>query len=51
MASYEAIKEHLLEDPQVKAAYDALQSEYDRIQAALDTEKGPTGKADGTCES
>lgn len=39
MASYKDFKKCLLEDPQVKAAYDALQPEFDRIQAAIDAEK------------
>ena len=39
MSSYSEFKMELLEDPEVKAAYDELQSEYDIIQAMVDARK------------
>ena len=47
MRSYEAYKEKVLKDnPEVKAEYDALQPEFDIIQAAID-EKNEQNPADG----
>ncbi len=39
MSSYRELKKELLADPEVKAAYDELQPEYDIIQAMIDTRK------------
>ena len=39
MSSYSEFKMELLEDPEVKAAYDELQPEYDIIQAMVDARK------------
>ena len=39
MSSDAEFKKELLEDPEVKAAYDELQPEYDIIQAMIDTRK------------
>ena len=36
MSSYERFKEKALKNPEVKAEYDALQPEYDIIQAMID---------------
>ncbi len=36
MSSYKNYKEKALQDPNVKAEYDALQPEYDIIQAMID---------------
>ncbi len=36
MSSYSKYKEKALQDPEVKAEYDALQPEYDIIQAMID---------------
>ena len=36
MSSYKAYKEKALQDPKVKAEYDALQTEYDIIQSLID---------------
>ncbi|MBR6294649.1 MAG: helix-turn-helix transcriptional regulator [Lachnospiraceae bacterium] len=36
MSSYRDYKEKALQDPEVKAEYDALQPEYDIIQAMID---------------
>lgn len=36
MSSYDKFKEQLLEDPEVKAEYDALEPEFDIIQAMID---------------
>lgn len=36
MSSYKAYKKKALKDPKVKAEYDALQPEYDIIQAMID---------------
>ena len=36
MSSYSIYKEKALQDPEVKAEYDALQPEYDIIQAMID---------------
>lgn len=36
MSSYNDYKKKALQDPDVKAEYDALQSEYDIIQAMID---------------
>ena len=36
MSSYKEYKEKALSNPDVKAAYDALQPEYDLIQAMID---------------
>lgn len=36
MSSYRAYKEKALQDPKVKAKYDALQAEYDIIQSLID---------------
>lgn len=36
MSSYQDYKRKVLEDPQIKAEYDALQPEYDIIQAMID---------------
>ena len=36
MTSYDKFKEQLLEDPQVKAEYDALEPKFDIIQAMID---------------
>lgn len=38
MAKYEDLKKEMLEDPEVKAAYDELSSEYERIQNMVDTQ-------------
>lgn len=39
MTSYDKFKAELLEDPQVKAEYDALEPEFDIIQAMIDARK------------
>ena len=39
MSSYKEYKEKALKDPAVKAEYDALQPEYDLIQAMIDARK------------
>lgn len=39
MTSYKEYKKKALGDPEVKAEYDALQPEYDIIQAMIDTRK------------
>ncbi len=39
MSSYSEFKMELLEDSEVKAAYDELQPEYDIIQAMVDARK------------
>lgn len=39
MTSYDKFKTELLEDPQVKAEYDALEPEFDIIQAMIDVRK------------
>ncbi len=39
MSSYADIKKELLTDPEVKAAYEELQPEYDIIQAMIDARK------------
>lgn len=39
MTSYNKFKAELLEDPQVKAEYDALEPEFDIIQAMIDVRK------------
>ena len=39
MSSYSEFKMELLEDPEVKAAYDELQPEYDIIQAMVNARK------------
>ena len=39
MSSYKKYKEKALKDPAVKAEYDALQPEYDLIQAMIDARK------------
>lgn len=39
MASYKEYKKKALSDPEVKAEYEALQPEYDIIQAMIDTRK------------
>ena len=39
MISYREYKEEALRDPKVKAEYDALQPEYDIIQAMIDARK------------
>lgn len=39
MANYNNFKKELLQDPRVKAEYDALGPEFDIIQAMLDTRK------------
>ena len=39
MSSYGEFKMELLENPEVKAAYDELQPEYDIIQAMVDARK------------
>ena len=36
MSSYKDYKKRALQNPEVKAEYDALQSEYDIIQAMID---------------
>ena len=36
MSSYKAYKQKALQNPEVKAEYDALQPEYDIIQAMID---------------
>ena len=36
MSSYKAYKQKVLQNPEVKAEYDALQPEYDIIQAMID---------------
>lgn len=36
MSSYRAYKEKTLQDPKVKAEYDAIQAEYDIIQSLID---------------
>lgn len=36
MSSYNDYKKKVLQDPDVKAEYDALQPEYDIIQAMID---------------
>ena len=47
MRSYEEYKEKVLKDnPEVKAEYDALQPEFDIIQATID-EKNEQNPADG----
>lgn len=38
MSSYNNLKEKALQDPAVKAEYDALQPEYDIIQAMIDAQ-------------
>lgn len=37
MANYNEYKEQLLKDPEFKAEYDALQSEYDKVNAMIET--------------
>ena len=46
MSSYKAYKQKALQNPEVKAEYDALQPEYDIIQAmiAVEGEKNMTQK-------
>ena len=39
MSSYTELKKKSLENPEVKAAYDELQPEYDIIQAMIDARK------------
>ncbi len=39
MSSYSEFKKELLTDPEVQAAYDELQPEYDIIQAMIDARK------------
>lgn len=39
MTNYDKFKAELLEDPQVKAEYDALEPEFDIIQAMIDARK------------
>lgn len=39
MSSYKEYKEKALKDPALKAEYDALQPEYDIIQAMIDARK------------
>lgn len=39
MTSYKDFKKQALKDPEVKAEYDALQPEYDIIQAMIDVRK------------
>ena len=39
MSSYAEFKKEMLADPEVKAAYDELQPEYDIIQAIIDARK------------
>lgn len=39
MSSYAELKKKALENPEVKAAYDALQPEYDIIQALIEARK------------
>lgn len=36
MSSYKDYKKHVLQNPDVKSEYDALQPEYDIIQAMID---------------
>ena len=36
MSNYKAYKQKALQNPEVKAEYDALQPEYDIIQAMID---------------
>jgi hypothetical protein len=38
VSSYNNLKEKALQDPAVKAEYDALQPEYDIIQAMIDAQ-------------
>jgi transcriptional regulator with XRE-family HTH domain len=46
MSSYRQYKENALKDPEVKAEYEALEPEYDIIQAMIDarTKEGLTQK-------
>lgn len=39
MTNYKDFKEQLLQDPEVKAEYDALEPEFDIIQAMIDVRK------------
>ena len=39
MTNYNDFKEQLLQDPEVKAEYDALEPEFDIIQAMIDARK------------
>ena len=39
MSSYSEFKDKSLENPEIRAAYDALQPEYDIIQAMIDARK------------
>lgn len=39
MSSYQELKEKLLENPEVKAEYEALSPEFDIIQALIDARK------------
>ncbi len=39
MMEYSELKENLLKDPEVRAEYDALEPEYDIIQAMIDARK------------
>lgn len=39
MTRYDKFKEQLLEDPQVRAEYDALEPEFDIIQAMIDARR------------
>ena len=36
MSSYKEYKEKVLKNPEIKAEYDALEAEYDNIQAMID---------------
>lgn len=46
MSSFDAYKREALQNPEVKAEYDALKPEFDRIQAIIDSgdEKDTTHK-------